>query len=184
MALEPYEFMVKMEKRMFFSDQDKSVLQSSIDWGKESAPVMATVFYDYLGRDPEMNAILNASEGRIDRLRKTFIQWFYDMFTGIDEWGECYAESRWRIGLIHVRIGIGPQHVVLAMATVIRAVESKLEAEGKTKDLNSALSKICMIDLAFIEQAYVEIYSEAFRQEAGWTESFFRRLIAQRTENL
>ncbi len=35
-----------------------------------------------------------------------------------------------------------------------------------------------MIDLAFIEQAYVEVSSSAVLQETGWTEGLFRRLIA------
>jgi hypothetical protein len=35
-----------------------------------------------------------------------------------------------------------------------------------------------MIDLAFIEQAYVEVSSAAVLKETGWTEGLFRRLIA------
>jgi hypothetical protein len=139
---------------------------------------MADCFYEYLGRDAEMNAILNASEGRIHRLRETFVQWFEEMFSGIDNWGNEYADRRWKIGLIHVRIGIGPQHVVPAMATVVREVSKKLEAEGKGDELSVALGKICMIDLAFIEQAYVEVSSNAVLKETGWTEGLFRRLIA------
>jgi hypothetical protein len=42
------------------------------------------------------------------------------MFTGMDDWGNTYANRRWRIGLVYVQIGIGPQHVVPAMATVLK----------------------------------------------------------------
>jgi hypothetical protein len=35
-----------------------------------------------------------------------------------------------------------------------------------------------MIDLAFIEQAYIEVSSAAVLQETGWTERLFKRLIA------
>ncbi len=177
MSLNPQEFMAKMEARMVFSTEDKAVLKAGADWGKEVAAEMADHFYDYLGKDPEMNAIINAKEGRIHRLRETFIQWFLEMFTGIDDWGNQYAERRWRIGLVHVQIGIGPQHVVPAMATVVREVGNKLKAEGKNDELRNALGKICMIDLAFIEQAYVEVSSNAVLQETGWTEGLFRRLI-------
>ncbi|MGB6014048.1 MAG: protoglobin domain-containing protein [Nodosilinea sp.] len=78
------------------------------DWGLEIAPEMADYFYEYLGRDAEMNAILNESEGRTHRLRETFVAWFHEMFTGMDSWSDAYAERRWRIGLIHVRIGLAP----------------------------------------------------------------------------
>lgn len=176
--LDPQEFMSKMESRMEFTSADKALLKANTDWGKIVAPEMAEHFYSYLGKDAEMNAILNESEGRIHRLRETFTDWFMEMFTGMDDWGKAYADRRWRIGLIHVRIGIGPQHVVPAMATVVSASEKKLKVQGKDEQLKESLSKICMIDLAFIEQAYVEVSSAAVLQETGWTEKLFRRLIA------
>ncbi|MBE9124599.1 MULTISPECIES: protoglobin domain-containing protein [unclassified Coleofasciculus] len=178
MALNAHEFMSTMEKRIAFTGEDKTLLKENADWGKEIASEMADHFYDYLGRDAEMSAIINAKEGRIHRLRETFVQWFYEMFTGMDEWGNAYADRRWRIGLVHVQIGIGPQHVVPAMAIVVNAVGQKLKASGKDEALRDALGRICMIDLAFIEQAYVEVSSAAVLKETGWTEGLFRRLIA------
>lgn len=175
--LNPQEFMTKMEHRMLFGAEDKTVLKANADWGKEIAPEMADHFYAYLGRDPEMAAILNDSEGRTHRLRETFVKWFEEMFTGMDDWGKDYADRRWRIGLVHVRIGIGPQHVVPAMATVVREVEKKLKGDGKNGELKESLSKVCMIDLAFIEQAYIEVSSAAVLRETGWSEGLFRRLI-------
>ncbi|HEY9703815.1 MAG TPA: protoglobin domain-containing protein, partial [Allocoleopsis sp.] len=146
-------------------------------WGQKIANDMADIFYAYLGRDAEMSAILNETEGRIHRLRETFVTWFAEMFTGMDQWGTEYADRRWRIGIIHVRIGIGPQHVVPAMATVIMEVEKRLKVDGKNETLKESLSKMCMIDLAFIEQAYMEVTSAAVIKETGWTEKLFRRMI-------
>lgn len=178
MSLEPHAFMTTMEKRVVFTNEDKALLKSESNWGKEIASEMADHFYAYLGRDAEMNAIMDAKEGRMHRLRETFIEWFHEMFTGMDEWGNAYADRRWRIGLVHVQIGIGPQHVVPAMATVINEVSKRSKVDGKPEELRDALSRICMIDLAFIEQAYVEVSSAAVLRETGWTEGLFRRLIA------
>ena len=178
MSLEPHAFMTTMEKRVVFTNEDKALLKSESNWGKEIASEMADHFYAYLGRDAEMDAIMGAKEGRIHRLRETFVEWFHEMFTGMDEWGNAYADRRWRIGLVHVQIGIGPQHVVPAMATVINEVGNRIKADGKPEELRDALSRICMIDLAFIEQAYVEVSSAAVLRETGWTEGLFRRLIA------
>jgi hypothetical protein len=177
MTLNSHDFMETMEKRIGFTNEDKALLKSQADWGKEIAPEMADCFYAYLGNDAEMNAILNAKEGRIHRLHETFIQWFYEMFVGMDDWGEAYAERRWHIGIVHVRIGIGPQHVVPAMATVVHEVGKRLKADGKDENLREALSRICMIDLAFIEQAYIEVSSAAVLKETGWTEGLFKRLV-------
>ena len=177
MSLEPHAFMATMERRIAFTPEDKALLKANADWGLKVAPQMADHFYDYLGKDEEMNAILNETEGRIHRLRETFVSWFHEMFTGMDDWGNGYADRRWRIGLIHVRIGIGPQHVVPAMAIVIQAVGKQLKADGHPDDLREALSRICMIDLAFIEQAYIEVSAAAVLKETGWTEKLFLRLI-------
>lgn len=178
MSLDPQTFLSIMEKRVLFTNEEKSLLKSHADWGQEIASEMADHFYTYLGRDAEMNAMLNTSEERIHRLRETFIQWFHEMFTGMDDWGNAYANRRWRIGLVHVQIGIGPQHVVPAMATVVNEVGKRLKTDGKPEELRDALGRICMIDLAFIEQAYVEVTSAAVLKETGWTEGLFKRLIA------
>ncbi len=182
--LTPQVFMFSLEKRVNFTNEDKTLLNSQADWGKEIASEMSDHFYSYLGDDAEMNAILNNKEGRIHRLHKTFIQWFHEMFTGMDNWGSAYAERRWRIGIVHVQIGIGPQHVVPAMATVVNEVGKRLKKDGKPEELRYALGRICMIDLAFIEQAYVEVSSAAVLKETGWTKELFQRLIAAGTGDL
>jgi hypothetical protein len=120
-----------------------------------------------LGRDEEMNAILNKTEARIHRLHETFIQWFHQMLTGIDYWGKTYADYRWHIGLFHVKIGIARQHVVPAMAVVVHEVGKELKADGKPEELKEVLGRICLIDLAFIKQAYVEVSSSAVLRETG-----------------
>lgn len=184
MALIPTEFLETLKQRTSFTDSDQQRLQTNADWGKVVAPEMADHFYAYLGRDADMQAILNAKENRMHRLRETFIQWFHEMFTGIDNWGQQYAERRWRIGLVHVQIGIGPQHVVPAMATVVHQVGHRLIVDDKDQALKDSLSRICMIDLAFIEQAYVEVTSAAVLRETGWTEGLFKRLITTGAGNM
>jgi hypothetical protein len=178
MVLNPQVFMATMKARTSFEDSDGVLLKSYADWATVIAPEMAELFYGYLGKDAEMNAVINAVEGRVHRLSQTFVDWFNEMFTGIDDWGDEYAERRWRIGLIHVRVGIGPQHVVPAMATVIAEVNKKLDAAGTSRDLKDAIHKICTIDLTFIEQAYIEVSTNAVLNETGWTENLFKRMIA------
>jgi len=178
MVLDPNTFMMTMEKRISFSEADKAILKANATWGSSIAREMADVFYAYLARDEEMNAILTAKEGRMHRLHETFVEWFEEMFSGMDNWGSAYAARRWRIGLVHVQIGIGPQHVVPAMATVVNEVGQQLKKAGLSDDVREALGRICMIDLAFIEQAYVEVSSQAVLKETGWTEGLFRRMIS------
>lgn len=178
MTLEPHTFMTTMEKRVALTNEDKALLKSQADWGKAIACDMADHFYAYLGRDAQMNGIMNAKEGRMHRLHETFVEWFHEMFTGMDDWGNAYADRRWRIGLVHVQIGIGPQHVVPAMATVVSEVGKRIKTDGKPEELRDALGRICMIDLSFIEQASVEVTAASVLKETGWTQGLFQRLIA------
>jgi hypothetical protein len=64
------------------------------------------------------------------------------------------------------------------MATVVNEVGKHLKSAGLTEDLRESLGRICMIDLAFIEQAYVEVSSQAVLRETGWTEGLFKRMIS------
>lgn len=176
MAITASDFMKIMSSRMLFNEEDKKILQENADFGKEIAPEMAQHFYDYLQNDAEMNGIINSEAGRIHRLHQTFIEWFQEMFTGIDNWGDNYAQRRWKIGLAHVRVGIEPRHVVPAMAKVMTEVTQKLK-ETEQQALRESLSKVCMIDLAFIEQTYIETSAKAVLQETGWSEVLFKRLI-------
>ncbi|BAZ33111.1 hypothetical protein NIES4074_56210 [Cylindrospermum sp. NIES-4074] len=177
MTIDPLAFMTTLENRVGLTSEDKAILKSNAEWGLQVAPEMADHFYAYLGRDAEMNAILNKTEGRIHRLRETFVQWFHEMFTGMDDWGAAYSQRRWHIGVVHVQIGIGPQHVVPAMAVVVHEVGRKLKLDSKPENLQESLGRICMIDLAFIEQAYVEVSASAVLKETGWSAALFKRLI-------
>ncbi|TAE60419.1 MAG: hypothetical protein EAZ76_08070 [Nostocales cyanobacterium] len=177
MSIDPVVFLKTLSKRFDFTEADKANLTANADWGLEIAAEMADHFYAYLGRDEEMNAVLNETEGRVHRLKQTFVTWFHEMFTGIDNWGDNYAQRRWKIGLVHVKVGIQPQHIVPAMATVVNEVGKKLKIEGKPEELQDALSKICMIDLAFIEQSYIDVATNAVLKETGWSAALFKRLV-------
>ena len=51
-------------------------------------------------------------------------------------------------------------------------------------EAREALGRIFMIDLAFIEQAYVEVSSLAVLCETGWTEGLFKRMISTGAANM
>ncbi|WP_353931802.1 protoglobin domain-containing protein [Okeanomitos corallinicola TIOX110] len=178
MSIDPVVFMTTLVRRFDFTEKDKEILKANADWGLEIAAEMADHFYGYLGRDEEMNAVLNETEGRVHRLKQTFVTWFHEMFTGIDNWGDNYAQRRWKIGLVHVKVGIQPQHIVPGMATVVNEVGKKLKTEGKSEELQAALGKICMIDLAFIEQSYIDVATNAVLKETGWSAALFKRLVS------
>jgi hypothetical protein len=64
MSLDSKAFMEKMEKRISFTDADKSLLKDGADWGKQIAPGMVNHFYAYLGCDLEMEASIDVEKIR------------------------------------------------------------------------------------------------------------------------
>ena len=112
MTLDPCQFMKTIANRIDFSNQETTILKSHSAWAATIAPDMANYFYSQLNQDPETQKILSQSESRVDRLKQTFVQQFQEMFDGMDDWEGEYAKRRWRIGLVHVQVGIGPQHVI------------------------------------------------------------------------
>lgn len=124
------------------------------------APEVALAFYDYLGRDEELGAILHAVPGRVERLYGTFARWYGELFAGT--YDRAYAEGRRRTGLVHARLGIGPRAMVPAMGIVqelslehMRSVLRGPEIYGAV----GAFEKIIAIEVALIEESYLEALS-------------------------
>lgn len=176
MILNDREHTPKNKELLFFTDRDKEVLNIHADWGQEIAPEMAEYFCNFLADHPDIEAIFKEQEGKTYQLRETFIQWFQEMFTSLDDEGNIRADRCRRIGIMHVQIGISHQHLVLAMAAMVNELRKRVKADGKTEALKDIISRICTIDLAFMKQVYMEVSLAAVLQETGWTEGLFRQL--------
>lgn len=80
------------------------------------AQEVALAFYDYLGRDDEMQRLLWAVPGRVERLYGSFAAWYSELFSGC--YDAEYAQRRYRIGLVHARLGVAPRYMIPAMGMV------------------------------------------------------------------
>ena len=173
----PKQFFDLMAKRLGFNGEDRRLLRAHADFGAAIAAQVADSFYALLLGDEEMQALLNGEAGRVERLKLSFQRWYAQLFDGIDEWGEAYAQNRWDVSLIHVRLGVGPRHVVPAMAEVIQVSLRAMHEAGKEEGLRQALQRVAMIDLAFLEEAYFVVSSQSVMRETGWSAALFRRLV-------
>ena len=137
MVLDPNAFMTTMEKRISFSETDKALLQANAAWGTSIAKEMADVFYAYLARDEEMNAILTAKEGRMHRLNETFIddvqfKLFLKMVHASIELNQNLSTFNGKDFLIHVPAEMLKECMVIGLAKEVSMAEvvvakSKLE---------------------------------------------------------
>jgi len=127
------------------------------------APELALAFYDYLGRDVEMREILWAEPGRVERLYGSFTRWYEGLFSGV--YDEVYAQSRYRVGLIHARLGIRPSFMIPAMGVVQELSLEHLRMALRHTDMLPAIvafEKIVSIELALIEESFLNALQQ------GW----------------
>jgi hypothetical protein len=125
---------------------------------------VALAFYDYLAQDDEMREIIWATPDRIDRLYKTFAAWYKELFGGV--YDAAYAHRRYRIGLVHARLGVGPRHMVPAMGIVQELSLEHMSEVFKTYEVLEsveAFQKIIAIEIAMIDESYLAALEAGLR---------------------
>lgn len=183
----PEELLQTMKTLLNFNDQDVANLKAMGPLLIPHATEMTQVFYEALSRSPEAKAILDGDSGRRERLHSTLDAWYKEIFAG--SYGDAYAQRRWIIGLVHVKIGIPPKFVVGSMKNVYVFSARKLgemqgQLTGTLHDNCISLSKTLGIDLAFIEQSYAQSTSRAMALEIGASEALFKRFASKGAEDL
>ncbi len=180
--MQPVELLKTMCTMLDFSDADSKRL---VEMGKLLIPHAAELaerFYAALDSNAESKAILDAEPERRARLNKTLSEWYEQMFSG--QYDEAYAQRRWIIGLVHVRIGIPPMYVVGSMENVYRFSARKLgqmagQLNGSLNDYVESLTKMLCTDLAFIEQSYAESTLRSMATEMGADARIFQRFMTR-----
>lgn len=183
----PEELLQTMKTLLDFNEKDVANLKAMGPLLTPHTAAMAQIFYDALDRIPESKAILDGDPGRRDRLHTTLDAWYREIFAG--DYGNAYAQRRWIIGLVHVKIGIPPKFVVASIKNVYVFSARKLgeiqsQLTGTLHDNCISLSKMLGTDLAFIEQSYAQSTSRAMAIEIGASESLFKRFASKGAEDL
>lgn len=183
----PEELLQTMKTLLDFSDKDAATLKTLGPLLIPHTAAMAQIFYDALDRIPDAKAILDADADRRSKLHATLSTWYSEIFAG--EYGSAYAQRRWIIGLVHVKIGIPPKFVVGSVKNVYvfsarKLGEMESQLTGSLADNCISLSKMLGTDLAFIEQSYAQSTSRAMAIEVGASEALFKRFASKGAEEL
>ncbi|ETN88074.1 protoglobin domain-containing protein [Thermus sp. NMX2.A1] len=158
--MDPGALLDLLKRRTGFTEEHAAMLRELGALMIPLAPEVALAFYDYLGRDKELGAILHAVPGRVERLYGTFARWYAELFGGT--YDRVYAEGRRRIGLVHARFGIGPRAMVPAIGIVQELSLEHLRTALRGPEVYSAVEafeKIIAIEIALIEESYLEALS-------------------------
>lgn len=105
MAL-PIELFEQLKAFLYFDAEDAKNLVSLQPIAAKHGAGITDRFYELIGKTPATAPLV---AGRVDQLKATHHAWLTSLVSG--EYGEAYLESRWRIGMAHVRIGLDPYWV-------------------------------------------------------------------------
>jgi signal transduction histidine kinase len=118
---------------------------------------ISVVFYDRILSHDEARKALVGGESQVGQLKVTLVAWMDTLLRG--PWDEAYWDHRYKIGRVHVRIGL-PQHYMFGAMNVIRGELTGLAWETygaeppRFASTRIALGKIIDLELAIMLHTY------------------------------
>lgn len=179
LSLEEKENLYKEVKHLTdFSQKDADNLASVQAVMSKYAEPLAEYFYSHLHRVEKTSAILDEESGRTERLKKTLMQWFKNLFSG--NYDMNYANDILRIGSVHVVKKIDQRYVLSMYGMVFQFITSALEKEfvGDQQNieiLTHSVGKILAIDMALMMETYIE----GLVDSTGWSMTLLKNMASQ-----
>jgi hypothetical protein len=174
----PVQMFADLKQFIGFTDADAANLRRLAPLFAEHGPAVTDEFYTRLAGHPETAALI---AGRVDMLKKTHARWMNELFAG--DYGDGYLENRWRVGLIHVRVGVRP-HWVDAVASFLRAAGTELIAReigdpDERVACTQSYLRILDLDMMLVDLAYGEERLDRLSQFTGMSRKLIERCVLQ-----
>lgn len=162
-----------------FTADDAANLRELAPLFASHGPAITDAFYARLAANPETAAII---AGRVDHLKQTHARWLAELFAGPHD--ERYFADRWRIGLVHVRVGVKPWWVE-AVASFLRSegvllIERELADPARRAACAASLLRVLDLDLMIINLAYGDERLDRLTEFTGMSRKLIERCILQR----
>ena len=158
-------FLDEMKRYIGFSEEDARLLRELGPRMEKYMPEMAERFYSQIPHHPDAARVFTEGEVQVNRLKGTLQHWARGLFCGV--YDKAYEELRYRIGQVHVRIGLEQKYVISAMGIVRAFLTECLLLEFTASDVrirfSRSLGKILDLDLNLMCQSYMEATTENLR---------------------
>ncbi|HET9553343.1 MAG TPA: protoglobin domain-containing protein [Anaeromyxobacteraceae bacterium] len=146
----------ELKRYVKFGEADEAALRAFHPLARDQFQRIAQVFYDRILGHEEASKVLHGGESQVGQLKITLTAWMESLLTG--PWDEAYWHQRYRIGRVHVRIGM-PQHYMFGAMNVIRAeldalAEARLAGQPSLDPTRVAVGKILDLELAIMLHTY------------------------------
>ncbi|MEO1295013.1 MAG: protoglobin domain-containing protein [Cyanobacteria bacterium J06636_16] len=161
-----------------FSQEDAANLASVQGSMGKHAESLSDYFYSHLHRVEKTKDILNEEEGRTERLKKTLMQWFENLFSG--NYDMNYANDILRIGSVHVVKKIDQKYVLSMYGMVFKFINTIIEKEfpndpEKVEKVTNSVGKILAVDMALMMETYIE----GLVDSTGWSMTLLKNMASQ-----
>jgi two-component system, NtrC family, sensor histidine kinase HydH len=149
----------ELKRYVRFDTADEQALRVLHPYARPHLAAIADLFYDRIFSHEEAHEVLVRGERHVGHLKETLVAWMDSLLTG--PWDDAYWSNRYRIGRVHVRIGL-PQHYMFGAMNVLRTELGRLAWERFHQEppalehVRNALGKILDLELAVMLHTYRE----------------------------
>jgi signal transduction histidine kinase len=153
----PETVLAELKRYVEFGEAEEVALRALHAAAAPRFEAVAGVFYDRILGHAEARQALEGGESQVGQLKVTLVAWMDRLLAG--PWDEDYWLSRYRIGRVHVRIGL-PQHYMFGAMNVVRGELGRIAFEAFRNDparldrARGALGKILDLELAIMLHTY------------------------------
>jgi signal transduction histidine kinase len=147
----------ELKRYVLFGEDDERALRALHGRAAPRFEEVAQVFYDRILAHEEASRVLAGGESQVGHLKVTMVHWLDTLLAG--PWDEAYWDHRYRIGRVHVRIGL-PQHYMFGAMNVHRTELARIAWQAFQHDpdqlaaVRTALGKILDLELAVMLHTY------------------------------
>ncbi|MCM2332357.1 MAG: HAMP domain-containing histidine kinase [Anaeromyxobacteraceae bacterium] len=146
----------ELKRYVRFDESDGALLRALHPRALPRFQEIAEAFYDRILSHEEASKVLHGGESQVGHLKVTLVAWMDSLLTG--PWDEAYWQQRYRIGRVHVRIGM-PQHYMFGAMNVLRdrldaVAKERLAGQASLEPTRAAVGKILDLELAIMLHTY------------------------------
>jgi signal transduction histidine kinase len=150
-----------------FGPADEEALRSLRDIVRPAFPRIVDEFYDRILEHEGARRVFTEGESQVARLKVSLAAWLESCFAG--PWDDAYFQGHARIGRVHVRIGLEPRYVIMAMHLIRVGLQLAVyEALAGDRERHipclKAIAKICDVELAIILETFSEDYAAQLKR--------------------
>ena len=146
-----------------FGARDAANVRALAEPVRPLIPRVVNRFYEALLENRDARAVLG-DEDQIQRLKRSLDRWLRELFAGL--YDQTYYQSRFRIGKVHVQVGLPQRFMPLAMDVVRAELARGLRDAGlaNSEEKLESLQKLLTLDLTIMLGSYQESYLEKIRE--------------------